>query len=77
MPQWRDFLERFRPAWTLTIPPSGGDADGLASRLPGHDHRCVGGVHHRGADRAEQHPGESTAAVASHHQQLGRLGFLK
>jgi len=35
------------------------------STLPGDDHRCPGGLDHRGADRPQQHPGEPAAAVAA------------
>ena len=45
--------------------------------LVGDDHRYAGCVYHGGADRAEQHSGESAAAMAADHDELGRLGFVE
>ena len=47
------------------------------STLSGDDHRDAGRVHHGGADRAEQHSGESAPAVAADHDELGRFGFVE
>ena len=45
--------------------------------LAGDDHRDAGCVYHSGADRAEQHSGESAPAVAADHDELGGLGFVE
>ena len=45
--------------------------------LAGDDHRDAGCVYHGGADRAEQHSGESAPAVAADHHELGGLGFVE
>ena len=45
--------------------------------LAGDDHRDTGRVCHGGADRAEQHSGESAPAVAADHDELGGLGFVE
>ena len=34
-------------------------------------------MYHGGADRAEQHSGESAPAVAADHDELGGLGFVE
>jgi len=45
--------------------------------LAGDDHRDAGRVHHSGADRTEQHSGESAPAVAADHHELGRLALVE
>ena len=42
----------------------------------GDDDRCAGRLYHRGADRAEQQPGEFTVAAGADHDQLGGFGLL-
>jgi len=34
-------------------------------------------VYHGGADRSEQHSGESAPAVAADHHELGRLALVE
>src|ERR1700749_2135110 len=41
------------------------------------DHRNTGSMHHRGADRSEEHPFITTAAVTAHDNDLSRLGLLE
>jgi hypothetical protein len=42
----------------------------------GDDDRCAGRLYHRGADRAEQHPGKFTVAAGADHDQLRGFGLL-
>ena len=45
--------------------------------MAGDDRRDTGCVYHGGADRSEQHSGESASAVAADHDELGGLGFIE
>ena len=45
--------------------------------LARNDHRYASLLRHGGADRTEQHPGESAAAVATDDDELSPLGLVK
>ena len=44
--------------------------------MAGDDHRHASRLSHRRADRAEQHAGESPAAMTAHDDELGGLRLL-
>ena len=48
----------------------------LAPCPPGDDDRCAGRLYHRGADGAEQRPGEFTVTTTTDENQLGGFGLL-
>ena len=45
--------------------------------LAGNDHRYAGRLRDGGADRTEQHPGESASAMATDDDELGPLGLVE
>ena len=45
--------------------------------LAGNDHRNAGRLRHGGADRTEQHAGESAAAMAADDDQLSPFGLVE
>ena len=62
---------------TLKYNTFGSTSSPTALLLTRHDHRYASRLRHGGADRTEQHAGESAAAVATDDDQLSPLGLVE